>query len=120
MQQNRRRTERNKTYLGARIIFNHRSSTMDCLMRNMNAAGARLVLTNTASLPDEFDVQVPRLERTLQARAVWRRQNEMGVSFVSRETGSNIVPLDLAVRLRKLESEKTALQGRVVQLTVGD
>lgn len=118
--QDRRRTQRRKTYLGARVVFNHRQSTMDCLIRNMGDKGAKLVFTNAATLPDRFEVQVARLEKTLRARIAWRRQDELGITFLGSEESSNVIPLDAAMRLRNLQSENSHLQRRVAQLSVGE
>jgi hypothetical protein len=115
--QDRRQSFRRKTFLGGRVVFNHRQATMDCVLKNIGGGGAKLIFTNTASVPDEFDVQVARLERTFRARVAWRRQEEVGISFVERRASSNVVPLDLAIKMRKLESENARLQRRVIQLS---
>lgn len=118
--QDRRQSFRRKTYLGGRVVFNHRQATMDCVLKNMGGGGAKLIFTNTASVPDEFDIQVARMERTFRARVEWRGQDELGVSFVEHRASSNVVPLDLAIKMRKLESENARLQRRVTQLSSGD
>jgi hypothetical protein len=118
--QDRRQSFRRKTFLGGRVVFNHRQATMDCVLKNVGGSGAKLVFNNTASVPDEFDVQVARMERTFRARVEWRRQDELGVSFVEHRASSNVVPLDLAIKMRKLESENARLQRRVTQLSTGD
>jgi cell division protein FtsB len=57
-----------------------------------------------------------------RARVVWRSATEMGVSFlaVSREAAGEVIPLDLARRMRDLEAEKAALKQRVAALSTGD
>ena len=35
----RRRERRMKSYLGAKLTFNHRQSVIDCLIRNISPAG---------------------------------------------------------------------------------
>lgn len=52
--QDRPQTQRRKTFLGARVVFNHRQSTMDCLVRNVGDRGAKLVAACSTRLPDEL------------------------------------------------------------------
>ena len=117
----RRKTTRRKTFLGGRVIFNYRQSSMDCVLRNIGEQGARLKFHHTAYVPDRFDVHVQRMDRTFQANVTWRRQDEVGVSFVdAAATATNVVPFALAVRLQKLEADKARLQQRVVQLSTAE
>ena len=100
-------------------MFNHRQSSMDCILRNLGERGARLTFAHAASLPDEFDLQVPRMERSFRARIVWRRRDELGVSFRDANSDGNVIPLDLAVRMRRLEADRARLQRRVSELSEG-
>lgn len=117
--QDRRKNVRKKTFLGGRLAFNHRQSTLDCLLKNIADRGAKLVLADTAIVPDEFDIHVARLDRAFRARVAWRSKTELGVSFLDEAADTNVVPLDLAVRLRRLESDRNRLQQRVAELTGG-
>lgn len=117
--QDRRQNVRKKTFLGGRLAFDHRQSTMECLLKNMAERGAKLVFANTAIVPDEFDIHVARLDRAFRARVAWRSKTELGVSFLDGAANTNVVPLDLAIRLRKLESDRHRLQQRVAELTGG-
>ena len=44
----RRKTARSRALLGGVIAFNQRMSSMDCQVRNISAAGAKVTFTNTA------------------------------------------------------------------------
>ena len=118
----RRKTVRQRSYLGGRIAFNNRSSTMDCTVRNMSAGGARVAFSDTVVLPQDLDLAIRQKGLNARARVVWRSATEMGVSFlaVSREAAGEVIPLDLARRLRDLEAEKAALKQRVAALSTGD
>ena len=115
----RRRTIRNRSYLGGVIAFNKRRSTMDCLVRNVSAEGAKVAFTGTAVLPDAFDLEVPQKERTFRARLVWRRENEAGIAFVGpgAEASAAPIPLDWARRLRDCEGRNATLRRRVEELS---
>jgi hypothetical protein len=113
----RRKSVRLRTYLGGVIGFNKRASTMDCHVSNLSPAGARVAFTNTATVPDEFDLTIGRKDRSFRARMVWRGLNEAGVAFLSEYARMVPVPLEWAKRLRDCEDEKAALRRRVARLT---
>jgi hypothetical protein len=115
--QDRRKNARQRTYLGAQISFNRRSSIMDCIVRNISGEGAKLAFTNTCGVPQEFDLSVPQNARTFRARVIWRRADEAGVAFLEPRPQSAPVSLDIARRLRQCEAEKASLQRRVEQLS---
>src|SRR5262249_36075241 len=113
----RRKSARSRTYLGGTIAFNRRKSTMDCHVRNFSRAGAKIAFANVASIPDQFDLSIPRTERSFRARMVWRGFDEAGVAFFSEYEQAVAVPLEWAKRLRECEAEKAALRRRIAQLT---
>lgn len=115
--QDRRKNPRQRTYLGAQIAYNQRSSLMDCVVRNISGEGAKLAFTNTGAVPQEFDLSVPQNARTFRARVIWRRAEEAGVAFLEPRPQSAPISLDVARRLRQCEAEKAALQRRVEQLS---
>jgi len=75
----RRKAVRARTLLGGVIAFNSRASTMDCQVRNLSSAGAKVTFTNTAVVPDQFDLMIARKERSFRARVIWRAPNEAGI-----------------------------------------
>jgi hypothetical protein len=117
--QDRRKTARKKTFLGARVIFNHRQSTMDCLVRNIGDDGARLSFSGPAPFPDQVEVEVVRMDKTFRARVAWRRENELGVRFLAADSASNVIPIGHALKLRRLQADKARLESRVLELTSG-
>ncbi|MGB9208135.1 MAG: PilZ domain-containing protein [Pseudolabrys sp.] len=58
-------------------------------MRDFSATGARVQLTNTAIVPDQFDLTIARKERSFRARMVWRSVNEAGVAFLGEYNNEN-------------------------------
>ena len=115
----RRTAQRNRSYLGGRIAFNGRTSSMDCLVRNVSPTGAKLAFSAAVSLPDAFDLAIDCKGLTTRARVVWRLGEEMGVAF-AEETGTGateVVSLDHARRLRACERERNALRARLEALT---
>jgi PilZ domain len=113
----RRKRLRARTCLGGTIAFNRRKSTMDCHVRNLSPAGARVAFTNAAAVPDQFDLTIARKERSFKARMVWRGVNEAGVAFLGEYDQAVPIPLEWAKQLRECEAKKAALRRRIAQLT---
>jgi hypothetical protein len=118
--QDRRTTTRTRTYFGGQIAFNRRMSVMDCLVRNISAEGAKLVFSETSTVPQEFDLSVHKNERTYRAKVIWRRADEVGVAFLEPRPQSAPVSLDLMRRLRQCEADKASLQRHMEQLSSPD
>ena len=105
--QERRKTARPRTYFNGQIVYNERSALMDCLVRNFTGHGAKLVFTNTATVPREFELFIARHDRRLRARMVWCNGNEAGVAF--EHARRPVVPIRPAARPVKAEPERWAI-----------
>jgi hypothetical protein len=104
--QDRRRTTRLRTYLGAQIDDHARSSVVNCVVRNLTNAGAKLIILGAAPTGQEFFLSIPKQKRVVPARLIWRTAKEAGVAFDQSQSAP--VPLDLVRRLRQREAEKAA------------
>ena len=114
-----RTSERKRTMLGAHIIFNNRNSTMDCQVRNISPTGARLALSDTVALPEEFDLHVPQKGKTYKAKLRWRNKDSIGVELVADQASApppRPAQADLALRVAELETENATLRLRVHEL----
>lgn len=109
-----RKSERSRAILGAVIVYNNRNSTINCQIRNISRAGARLSLSETCVLPEEFEIEVPQKGKTYRARLCWRDDESAGVEFVLE--ASNGGEGALSVRVAELEAENAALRLRVLDL----
>jgi len=108
-----RRSDRLKSLLRARIIFNGGNSTVECLVKNVSADGMRLELAESLSVPGEFDLEVPHKGRTYRARLVWRGEGMIGVAFVPADAE----PAWDHSELKRLERENAELRAQLRQLT---
>ena len=109
-----RRSERVRSFLRARIIFNNSSSTIDCTIKNFSRHGAKIELSNTTSIPDAFDLEVPQKGRTFRAHLSWRTETAAGVEFVDKVPVSREATRDT---IERLETENARLRASVAQLT---
>src|ERR1700730_3789603 len=105
---NLRRSERTKTLWGAKIIFNNRMSTMDCVVKNISSSGAKLALSASLPVPNEFELHIPRKGRSYRARLVRRDSEGIGVAlpFVDAKRPTE-------ARVHELELENAQLKARI-------
>jgi hypothetical protein len=77
----RRRSKRNRTILSGKIIFNNRTSVLDCVVKNISSSGAKLVLPNTLRVPNEFELYIPKMRCSYDARLIRYDSEAIGVEF---------------------------------------
>ncbi len=77
----RRANERRRTLLGGSVVFNGRTSTMTCRVKNLGEGGARLVFDAPPLLPTLFELRLDQRDMRCAARRVWSNDREMGVEF---------------------------------------
>ncbi|QGM99179.1 PilZ domain-containing protein [Methylocystis parvus] len=78
----RRRSVRRRTLLTGRIVFRD-MSTFECVVRDLSEAGARLRCDQQVVLPEAFCLAIEKLGEKRPARAIWRRDGDIGLAFVS-------------------------------------
>lgn len=113
-----RREVRQRTFLKGRILFNKGASSMDCLVRDMSASGARLALTETTTLPESFDLYIPQKDKTYRSTLAWRRADGVGITFLDEAVAAPVPApaedpasmLMLVRRVSELEAENAALR----------
>ena len=112
----RRKAQRLRSLLGGRVSFNQSHSTLDCVVRNLSDDGALLLVSDAVALPNAFDLEIARKQRSYTARIRWRDGERVGVAFET-QPGAEIVPLDIARRLKHCEDNNARLKIRIRQLT---
>ena len=110
-----RRSDRRRTYLAGRIVFNGRSATMDCLVRNLSRNGAMLEFSDPVIPCHEVDLCILSRAESLRARVVWCNGLRAGVSIEQPDSGS-VITIETARLIRKLKADREALAKRVTQL----
>src|SRR5512135_514375 len=74
----RRSSRRQKSFLRGVVYFDKRRSEAACLVRDLSEDGARIILSQTVTIPDLIELDIPRREQTVLARVEWRRADEAG------------------------------------------
>lgn len=114
----RRRSLRQKSFLRGCVYYNKRRSAVDCLIRDISDEGARIIFSDTVSVPDIVDLYIPQKEQTVRAHVQWRHGDEIGLAFPAgaKPTGAAPDLGNLAQRVANLESEVAALRRILRQL----
>jgi hypothetical protein len=107
----RRRSSRQKSFLRGCVYFNKRRNAFDCLIRDISSTGARIIFSDTVSVPDIVDLYIPQREQTVRARVQWRHGEEIGLVFPDgARVADGTSGGELAARVAQLESEIAALR----------
>ena len=109
-----RRSERVRSFLRARILFNNGASTIDCTVKNISAHGAKIEIAHSLSVPAEFDLLVPQRGRTYRSRMAWRAADSIGVEFIETDTATSA---NAQAAIQQLEAENRKLRAGIAQLT---
>jgi hypothetical protein len=116
----RRQSNRQKSFLRGCVYFNNRRSAIDCLVRDISDVGAKLIFSEAVSIPDLVDLYIPQKEQMLRARVQWRHGGELGVGFgkgLSAETSAGTAAhRELIERVDRLEAEIAALRKMLKRL----
>lgn len=113
---NKRAETRTRTFLRGRIVFNNGNSTFDCVVRDLSPLGAKLVLTEAATLPDIFELHILNKEAKYRAQIRWRQADQIGVRFIDAEIHRESRPIGTESRIERLEAENTSLREEIERL----
>jgi PilZ domain len=112
----RRASRRHKSFLRGVVYFDKRRSETGCLVRDLSEDGARIILSQTITIPDIIELQIPQREQVVAARVEWRRADEAGLSFCKAEMATTPREDQLLKRIADLEAEIAALQRTIRRL----
>ena len=80
---NRRASLRRRTLRSARILWNGRSSTLECVIRDQSEGGARVRLTDPTPLPKQVELHFLNDNMVVACETCWSRGSEYGLRFLS-------------------------------------
>ena len=112
----RRKARRQKSFLRGCIYFNKRRGAVDCLIRDISDEGARVIFSDTVSIPDIVELYIPQKENTLRAHVQWRHGDELGLAFSETGRAPGMAPSELTQRVAQLEAEISGLRRALKQL----
>lgn len=112
----RRDDTRRRSLFGAFIQTTPEGSVTECVVRDIGAGGARVLLNDAIPLPETFDLCIGERREVRRARLVWRRGDAVGVAFVRPPTFAVPGPRDLLRELQVSKAENAALRFRLADL----
>ena len=77
----RRSSQRTRTIQGGKVVFGDFRYTIDCMVRDISATGARIKVKDVSEIPDSFHLFDNRTSLLKPARVAWRSEREVGVEF---------------------------------------
>jgi PilZ domain len=79
-----RRVERRRRILKSALVqFNNGFGSLECVLRDMNANGAKVSMGQTAGIPNRFRLSVAGERTPIEAVIRWRTPRDIGVSFLT-------------------------------------
>jgi len=95
----RRESQRHRTFLAGKVIFGANRFQIDCSVRDLSSGGARLSLADPLAVPSVFELHLPARGTVVGAEVRWRKGRQIGVMFraVLRRPSSEPVRLAEAV-----------------------
>jgi hypothetical protein len=116
MNDERRASRRQKSFLRGIVYFDKRRTQMACMVRDLSDSGARIVLSQAIALPDIIELQIPQREEMVSARVQWRRADEIGLAFTRADAAASPRESQLLSRVAELEAEIVALKQTIKRL----
>jgi hypothetical protein len=112
----RRGIRRQKSFLHGFIYFDKRRGVMSCLIRDLSDTGARIVFSETVTIPEHINLHIPQREKTVRAHVQWRRGDEIGLAFEAAPAAVTPHESDLMQRVVQLEAEIIELKRTIKKL----
>jgi diguanylate cyclase (GGDEF)-like protein len=78
----RRKARRQRVFKAGKIVLNDLHSVVDCTVRDLTDAGARLLLSSQFAAPPEFGLVLSGASGLRRVRLRWQRGNTLGVNFI--------------------------------------
>lgn len=77
------RSLRQRTLKSALVTYGNGAITVECLVRDMSAGGAKLKMVNDTPIPNTFQLHIPLDGVSVNCEVRWREKNQLGIAFVS-------------------------------------
>lgn len=74
---------RRRVLKSGKVAYSDRHVTIDCLVRDMSATGARLRIEGSVTAPDTFELLIPLEGLEANCQVVWRSGADLGVRFLA-------------------------------------
>lgn len=110
----RRIAPRMRTLKRAKVLFNNRFSTIDCIVRNISSTGALLTIDTAVQLPKTFEIMVGNDGGIRPAKLVYRREMFAGVRFLDVPAEEDTILAEIDAPSLQAEFEERGAIQRIV------
>ena len=80
----RRSDPRHRVLKGGTLHFNKGYSSLECVVRDLSATGARIQMGETFGVPSRFTMSISGETTRIEASLRWRNARNIGLSFLLR------------------------------------
>jgi hypothetical protein len=80
----RRADQRHRVLKGGTLHFNKGYSSLECVIRDLSATGARIQMGETFGVPSRFTMSISGETTRIEASLRWRNSRSIGLSFLLR------------------------------------
>jgi hypothetical protein len=115
----RRGSRRSKSFLRGFVYVSRKRGALACLIRDLSEKGARIVFSDTVTLPDVVELYIPQRDQTLRAKVHWRKNDEIGLAFAGMEQPepeAQPSAAEITQRMALLEAELVSLRAMLKRM----
>ena len=76
-----RLSPRSLSFLGAKIYFEHKPSTLNCLVKNRSENGALIKVENVVDIPETFRLYLTKFNTRYSCQVMWKSHDKLGVQY---------------------------------------
>ena len=76
-----RHSQRARMLRAGKIVFNDRSSVIDCTVRNLSPKGACLLVSSVVGVPLTFELLLESDGTSRPCKMIWNSSNRIGIEF---------------------------------------
>jgi hypothetical protein len=113
----RRNSERKRTLLQGRVVFNNRFSTIECTVKDLSGTGAQIVFEHPTEIPRQVELEIPSRGLAVRCEVRWSRDKRHGLMFVPQPSAAPPprppapAPPELPAPARAVREDPSALPG---------
>ena len=78
----RRADQRHRVLKGGTLQFNNGYSSLECVIRDLSATGARIQMGETFGVPSRFTMSISGETKRIEASLRWRNSRNIGLTFL--------------------------------------
>jgi hypothetical protein len=78
----RRNSERKRTLLQGRVVFNNRFSTIECTVKDLSGTGAQIAFEHPTEIPRQVELEIPSRGLAVRCEVRWSRDKRHGLQFL--------------------------------------